>query len=220
DPSENMPVKVRIWMEETNVLRVHNPKDEPEFYDPLRGEHGTVWGRSYSVAITVSDLEGNEIATYTGPRFRKIDAVNTVAVSSGLPANYVPYVSDNIELPVEFEYTEYPPRYYDGEQYKLVWEQETPVMYITMDFNEDFTDFEIFISYDAVMRVDEEGINAYVVGGETFSDKMNLGYVWSHEDAMFITCGATTREEAIERRYEIAQAEVEVLAQRGRTWGN
>jgi hypothetical protein len=220
DPAENMPVKVRIWMKETSVLRINNPKDEPEHYDPLRGEHGTVTGRSYSVAITVSDLEGNEIATYTGQRFRKQDAVNTNSISSGLPANYVPYVSYNTELPVEFKYTQNPRLRYNEEKKTYEWEQETPVMYITMNFNEVFSDFEVFISYNAVMRGDEEGINAYMIGGETFSDIRNLGYVWSHEDAVFITCGAATREEAIERRYEIAQAEVEAMAQRGITWGN
>ena len=220
DPAENMPVKVRIWMEETSVLRINNPKDEPEYYDPLRGEHGTVWGRSYSVAITVSDLEGNEIATYTGPRFRKQDAVNTNSISSGLPANYVPYVSDNTELPVEFKYTEFPEKYYDDELKKYVWKQETPIKYIQLEMNEDFTNFEIFISYEAEHPENEEGLESFFVAENQAMGRTSDSYVWSHENAIFITCGATTREEAIARRYEIAEEKAETITERtGRTTG-
>jgi len=213
DPSENMPVKVRMIVEETYVDRLGNNQSYEE-YDHSLGKYGTVTGREYNITMIVSDLNGNEVALYADERFRKVDATDENAHSSDLPANYVPYISYNTELPIELKHTETPLKHYDEEIGKWVHEQETPIKRILLEFNEDFTDFEVFISYKTEHPELEEGLESLFVKDNTVAGKKADSYVWSHEDAIFITCGAATREEAIERRYEIAEARIDAIVER------
>ena len=214
DPAENMPVKVRLIMKEIAVSRVHNPEN----YYPHLGKHGTVTGREYSLQVIVSDLQGNVVKTIDAKRTKKTDNINTVGISSGLPANFVPYedYNSNTELPVKFSYTEQETHYYDEDKNEWIrYDAPLPLAYMTLEMNKDFTDFEIFLGYEFIAPELEYGLESLFVAENKANGKVSeRGRVWSHENAIFITCGATTREEAIARRYEIAQIRADTVTER------
>ena len=224
DPTENMPVKVRLIMKEIAVNRINNPESDVEHYHPEVGKHGTVTGREYSLQVIVSDLEGNVVKTIDARRTTKTDNINIVAHSSGLPANYVPYEihNTNTELPVKFGYTEQETHYYDEDENEWIrYDAPLPLSYMTLEMNKDFTDFEIFLGYEFIAPELEYGLESLWVAENKANGKVSeSGRVWSHENAIFITCGATTREEAIARRYEIAQIRADTVTERyGKTTG-
>jgi hypothetical protein len=232
DPAENMPVKVRIIVEETDLNRIDNPTDLPNTpleerrYEPAKGKHGTVIGRYFNITIMVSDLEGNIVRELYAQGAHKQDAVPATSYKTGVFTEYVPYVSYNTELPLNFEYTEMQRAEYDEE--KNLWVElwpYKPLYQINIDISEDFSSFEIFLDYTLEDPALDEGLEALGLSeleeGKLMRDgKTNYGGVWSHRDAIFITSGATTREEAIARRYEIAEEKAKTITERtGQTTG-
>ena len=121
--------------------------------------------------IIIENLDGEIIKEFNNLRLTKDE----------IHKNY------NTELPISLSHVEREYTKNNGMDDKWV---------IDIDFNEDFTSFEIFIDNTFEPYLDDLGLEVHITED---------GGVWSHRDATFITSGASNREEAVARRYEIAE---------------
>ena len=167
DSNENMQVRVRFDLEQTQVIYSENKDNIPS-----KPADGTRLGAIIEGKIVIEDTNGNAIKVYEDLRFTKDE----------YSKNY-----DAI-LPISFSHQE--KEYTKEDGMKTHW-----VMGIS--FNEDYTDFEFFIDDTFEPNLEYLGLEVHITED---------GSIWTHRDAIFITCGATTREEAVAKRYEIAEA--------------
>ncbi len=167
DSNENMQVRVRFDLEQTQVIYSENKENIPS-----KPADGTRVGAIIEGKIVIEDTNGNAIKVYEDLRFTKDEYSK----------------SYDAILPISFSHQE--KEYTKEDGMKTHW-----VMGIS--FNEDYTDFEFFIDDTFEPYLEDLGLEEHITED---------GSIWTHRDAIFITCGAATREEAVAKRYEIAKS--------------